>query len=273
MGTDDLMAGPFVPDGDTLAQVALDAGAVIMRIYESGCDVESKADDSPVTIADQQAEALILARLKIIAPDLPVLAEEEVAAGRIPELGRVYACVDPLDGTREFVNRNRDFTVNIAIIRDGRPVAGVIYAPAHGALYVAADEDHGWWAHVPVGASLPAIADRQPLRIRSATNPPCAVASRSHRTEETDTFLSRYCAGECVSAGSSLKFCLIATGEADIYPRFGRTMEWDTAAGQAIVQAAGGKVLTLDGAPLGYGKVERGYDNPHFVVYGGLDPQ
>ena len=273
MGADDLMKIPVIPDGDALARIALEAGAIIMRIYDTGCDVESKADDSPVTIADQQAEALILARLREVAPDLPVLAEEEVAAGRIPDLGHIYACVDPLDGTREFVNRNRDFTVNIAIIRDGRPVAGVIYAPAHGSLYVAAGEEHGWWAKVPVGAPLPEVEQRKQMRIRPATNPPCAVASRSHRTQETDEFLARYCAGECVSAGSSLKFCLIATGEADIYPRFGRTMEWDTAAGQAIVQAAGGKVLTLDGAPLSYGKAERGYDNPHFVVYGGLEPR
>jgi 3'(2'), 5'-bisphosphate nucleotidase len=259
-------------DSDALARIALEAGALIMEVRNRGFDVDRKDDNSPVTEADQKAEKIILEGLAKLAPGIPVLAEEEASAGRIPKLGNLFFCVDPLDGTREFINGNKDFTVNIALVFDKTPIIGVIYAPAHDMLYVASGPDSGWSARVPVGDPLPAPVLREPLRIRSAPARPCAVASRSHRTPETDRFLDAHGITDTKSAGSSLKFCLIATGEADIYPRLGRTMEWDTAAGQAIVQAAGGKVLTLDGTPMLYDKAERGYDNPHFVVYGDFTP-
>lgn len=256
---------------ETLARIALQAGAVIMDIYESDFDVDQKGDASPVTAADQKAETLILAALAEADPTLMVIAEEEASAGRVPEHGHRFALVDPLDGTREFVSRNGEFTVNIAIIEHGRPVMGVVYAPAKNRLFVAESHNSGWQAEAAPGADIP--AQRTPLRIR-----PCpeagvtAIASKSHRTPETDLWLDKHKVNETLGAGSSLKFCLIAAGEADLYPRMGRTMEWDTAAGQAIVEAAGGRVLTEDGAPLLYGKRERGYDNPHFIVYGDVTP-
>lgn len=258
--------------GDLLAQIALEAGALIMQIFERGFEVNSKDDESPVTEADQQAEALILARLKEYAPDLPVLAEESAAAGKIPELGNLFACVDPLDGTREFINRRTDFTVNIALIENGKPIRGVVYAPALKMLYVAEGTRGAWRCEAEPGMNVPEKSARRPITIREAPEQLTAVASRSHRTPETDAFLDGLPIGELKSAGSSLKFCLVAAGEADIYPRMGRTMEWDTAAGHAVVQAAGGKVLTEDHEHLRYGKAERGYDNPHFIVYGDVEP-
>lgn len=258
--------------GDALALIALEAGALIEEIRARGCAVDAKADQSPVTEADEAAERLILARLAALAPDLPVLAEESVAAGRIPALGSLFACVDPLDGTREFVSGNADFTVNIAIVHEGRPIAGVIYAPARGLLAMAPLDGPPWWADVPVGTPLPPADARQRLAIVAPHAPPRAVASRSHRTAATNAFLDARGIDDCVSAGSSLKFCLIAQGLADLYPRLGPTMEWDTAAGQAIVEAAGGQVLTLDGEPLRYGKASQGFANPDFVVYGGVKP-
>ncbi len=258
--------------GDVLADIALDAGALIMQIYDRGFEVGQKGDDSPVTEADQKAEALILARLKEYAPDLPVLAEESASEGKIPELDNLFACVDPLDGTREFINRRTDFTVNIAIIENGMPVRGVVYAPALEMLYVAEGVAGAWRCEAEPGSAVPDEGARRPITIRKAPAQLAAVASRSHRTPETDAFLEKFPVGELKSAGSSLKFCLVAAGEADIYPRMGRTMEWDTAAGHAVVQAAGGKVLTETGEHLTYNKAERGYDNPHFIVYGDVEP-
>jgi 3'(2'), 5'-bisphosphate nucleotidase len=257
---------------DTLAKIALDAGALIMDIYAKDFDVKLKGDASPVTQADQMAEDLILAALKIADPDLDVLAEEAVSAGHIPEHGSRFALVDPLDGTREFVNRNGEFTVNIAIIEHGRPTMGVVYAPAKDRLFVAEKHNSAWQATATPGSDVP--NERTPLKIRPLPAAgPTAVASKSHRSPETETILKSFGVAETVGAGSSLKFCLIAAGEADLYPRMGRTMEWDTAAGHAVVEAAGGRVLTEDGAPLLYGKTERGYDNPHFIVYGDITPK
>ncbi|WP_339682768.1 3'(2'),5'-bisphosphate nucleotidase CysQ [uncultured Hyphomonas sp.] len=256
---------------DQLARIALDAGALIMAIYESDFDVERKGDASPVTEADQRAEVLILKGLAEAEPDLPVIAEESFSEGKVPEHGARFALVDPLDGTKEFVNKNGEFTVNIAIIEHGRPVMGVVYAPAKDRLFVAESHNSAWQAKVAPGQPVPDT--RTPIKIRSA--PPAgltAVASKSHRSAETNDWLAKFDVAETVGAGSSLKFCLIAAGEADLYPRMGRTMEWDTAAGHAVVEAAGGRVLTEDGAPLLYGKTERGYDNPHFIVYGDVTP-
>ncbi|MBD3770515.1 MAG: 3'(2'),5'-bisphosphate nucleotidase CysQ [Rhodobacterales bacterium] len=257
--------------GDTLARIALDAGKLIMDIYEGDFDFTKKGDDSPVTLADEKAEALILKALAEADPELQVIAEEAMAAGQMPEHGPRFALVDPLDGTKEFINKNGEFTVNIAIIEHGRPVMGVVYAPALSRLFVAEAYNSAWQAEAAPGADVPAT--RTPLSIRKAPEEGLtAVASKSHRTPETDAFLEKFPIAGLKGAGSSLKFCLIAAGEADIYPRMGRTMEWDTAAGQAVVEAAGGRVLTEEGAPLLYGKRERGYDNPYFIVYGGVSP-
>ena len=259
--------------GEKLAAIALNAGELIMDVYASDFEVERKGDASPVTEADERAEALILEALAAAEPDLDVLAEEAVSAGIIPEIGERFALVDPLDGTKEFINKRGEFTVNIAIIEHGRPVMGVVYAPALERLFVADGVSSAWQAMAAPGADVPPASQRTPLRIRTAPAIGLTgVASKSHRTPETDAFLETYKVHNLVSAGSSLKFCLIAAGEADLYPRMGRTMEWDTAAGQAVVEAAGGRVLQEDGKPLLYGKVERGYDNPHFIVYGDVQP-
>lgn len=260
---------------DKLVKLAIDAGVVIMDVYNaaSGIDTDTKKDDSPVTVADQKAEDLILAGLKEAAPEIPVLAEESVAAGKIPELGEQFFLVDPLDGTKEFIKKGTDFTVNIALIVSGRPVMGVVYAPARDHLWVAEGPTKAWQAEVAPGGDVPAASARKPMKIRKLPEAGVtAVASKSHRTPETDEFLGKFEVAELVSMGSSLKFCMIAAGDADLYPRLGRTMEWDTGAAHAVISAAGGRVLTLEGEDLTYGKKERGYDNPYFVVYGDVEP-
>lgn len=259
--------------GDILARIALDAGALIMQVYATDFNVDRKDDSSPVTEADEKAETLILAALKEADPDLPVIAEESVAAGNIPEHGHRFALVDPLDGTKEFINKRGEFTVNIGIIEHGVPVMGVVYAPALNRLFVAESRFSAWQAEAAPGADVPAQAERTPLRIRSAPEAGLtAIASKSHRSDETNAFLDSQPIGDVISAGSSLKFCLIAAGEADLYPRHGRTMEWDTAAGQAVAEAAGARVTEEDGSPLLYGKKHRGYDNPYFIVWGDVTP-
>ncbi|MFN7054877.1 3'(2'),5'-bisphosphate nucleotidase CysQ [Hyphomonas sp.] len=262
----------MIVTGTALAAIALAAGEEIMRIYRTDFGVSHKDDRSVLTEADGAAEAIILKHLAALDPGLQVIAEESVADGHVPDHGSRFALVDPLDGTKEFVAKNGEFTVNIAIIEHGRPVMGVIYAPALNRLFVAESPSEAWQADAAPGGPVP--SERTPLRVRPApAGGLTAVASKSHRSPETDEWLSRYTVAEIKGAGSALKFCLVAAGEADLYPRHGRTMEWDTAAGQAIVEAAGGRVLTLDGAPLLYGKRERGYDNPHFVVYGDVTPR
>jgi 3'(2'),5'-bisphosphate nucleotidase len=258
--------------GEGLAAIALSAGTLIMDVYVTDFEVLSKDDASPVTEADEKAEKLILDALTDLAPGVPVLAEEAVAAGEIPEIGDRFFLVDPLDGTKEFVNKRGEFTVNIALIEHGRPVMGVVFAPALDRLFVADSVSSAWQATAKPGGDVPPASERKPMRIRSAIGGLTAIASKSHRTPETDAFLEKFDVSEIIAAGSSLKFCLIAAGEADLYPRMGRTMEWDTGAGQAVVEAAGGRVLQEDGAPLLYGKTERGYDNPHFIVYGDVTP-
>jgi len=258
-------------NAEALASIALAAGQEIMRVYRTDFSVEKKLDQSMLTQADGLAEALILARLAEAEPELQVIAEESVAGGIMPEHGHRFALVDPLDGTKEFVAKNGEFTVNIAIIEHGRPVMGVVYAPALHRLFVAESPSHAWEAKAAPDGPVP--EKRSSLRIRPApADGLTAVASKSHRSPETDTWLAKYPVREIAGAGSALKFCLVAAGEADVYPRLGRTMEWDTAAGQAVVEAAGGRVLTLDHAPLLYGKRARGYDNPDFIVYGDVTP-
>jgi 3'(2'), 5'-bisphosphate nucleotidase len=250
----------------TLIDAALAAGADIECIYAEGCEAEAKADGSPVTIADRRAEAIILERLAAAFPDIPVLAEEEAAAGRIPELGRRFFCVDPLDGTRGFVQRTGEFTVNIGLIEDGAAVAGVIYAPDSRLLYYGARGEGAFRAR---GGAAP-----EPIRPRPRPDSGLtAVGSRSHAAHGTAEKGAHLGIARFVASSSSLKFCLVAEGSADVYPRHGTTAEWDTAAGQAILEAAGGRVMALDedGAeigPLTYGKSDRSFLNPPFIAWG-----
>jgi 3'(2'),5'-bisphosphate nucleotidase len=251
---------------ETLIDLALHAGRVILDYHRDGVAHSVKQDQSPVTAADAAAEEIILAGLAAAFPKIPVVAEEAAAAGHIPAVGATFFLVDPLDGTREFVGGGGEFTVNIALVRGGAPIAGVVYAPAASRLYAAAD---GRAFRSAVARDF-TLVGREPLRARPVPERRLiAVASRSHRSPDTDEFLKTLDIGEFAAAGSSLKFCLIAEGSADVYPRLGRTMEWDTAAGQAVLEAAGGRVLLFpDGPPLSYGKAERGFDNPHFIAWG-----
>ena len=253
--------------------VALQAGAAMMPIYNRGADATTKADGSPVTEADELAERMILAALAEAAPGVPVVAEEAAAAGRIPAIERRFLLVDPLDGTKEFVNRNGDFTVNIALIDGGAPVFGVVYAPAIGEIYVGEVGAGAWLGRVANGA----VTEWTSIATRPAPAAIAVVASRSHLTPETRAFVERYTVDSFVSRGSSLKFCQVACGQADIYPRLGRTMEWDTAAGDAVLRAAGGIVTTTDAKPMRYGKRGQADDadfaNAHFVAWGGVPPE
>lgn len=236
------------------------AGAVILEHYHGDVAVRAKADASPVTAADEAAEAMILARLAELTPEIPVVAEETVAAGHVPEIGDgPFWLVDPLDGTKEFLSRNGEFTVNIALIEGREPILGVVLAPAR---------DQAWWGARGRGATArDADGGTHAIAVRKApAGGLVAIASRSHRDAETQAFLDQAGVGKCISAGSSLKFCLVAEGKADLYPRFGRTMEWDVAAGHAVLAAAGGRVTTRDGAPLLYRKP--GFENPPFIARG-----
>ncbi|WP_075214517.1 3'(2'),5'-bisphosphate nucleotidase CysQ [Mongoliimonas terrestris] len=250
-----------------LADLALAAGAVILDVYGTAFAVENKADASPVTEADRQAEAVILKGLAALHPDIPVIAEEESAAGRQAEIGERFFLVDPLDGTREFVSRNGEFTVNIALIENGAPVCGVVYAPALGRLYGGGRGEGAFAASVTDGRPGPFAPITARPRPAGAL---AVVGSRSHGSAETARFLAAISDATFLSVGSSLKFCLLAEGRADVYPRHGRTMEWDTAAGDAVLRAAGGHVVTFDGKPLAYGKRRQAADvdfaNPHFLA-------
>ncbi|MDP9100924.1 MAG: 3'(2'),5'-bisphosphate nucleotidase CysQ [Actinomycetota bacterium] len=245
------------------AGLASQAGAVVMAVYATDFAVRSKDDSSPVSDADEAAEALLVPGVEQLLPGVPIVAEEAVARGECPAVGETFVMIDPLDGTKEFVSRNGEFTVNVALVHGGVPVAGCVYAPARAALYVGGAT--AGWAAVPPGAEV------GPLRpVRTRPYPAAglvAVTSRSHRDAPTDAFLSGLPVTEVRDAGSSLKFCLVATGEADVYPRFGPTMEWDIAAGHAVLAAAGGSVLTPEGLPLRYGKPS--FRNPPFVAWGG----
>jgi 3'(2'), 5'-bisphosphate nucleotidase len=252
-----------------LTQIAFDAGAILLQHYaEENIATRRKDDSSPVTAADEDAEKFILERLRALEPGTAVIAEEEAASGKIDIIDARFFLVDPLDGTKEFISRNGEFTVNIAEVTDGRPVRGVVYAPARNRLFLGETPGGAWEIATRDDglldlASARAIAARKP-----ASDGLVAVASRSHRDQKTDDFLKSFPVKDFVSAGSSLKFCLVAAGEADIYPRLGRTMEWDTAAGHAVLAAAGGNVTQVDGAPLVYGKSAEGFANPFFVARG-----
>ncbi len=246
-----------------------------MAHYNGGFQVFTKADDSPVTAADRDAEAVLLEALARIAPDIPVVAEESVSEGRVPVIGERFFLVDPLDGTKEFINKRGEFTVNVALVEDGVPTLGVVMAPALGLIYATFGRNDAQLATFQVdappsaldGCAFRSIQTRQPDPTRLV-----AVASRSHATPETEAFLARYAVAERRDVGSSLKFCTLARGEADIYPRLGPTMEWDIAAGHAVLVAAGGSVTDPAGGPLAYGKADRGYLNGHFVAWGTRAP-
>jgi 3'(2'), 5'-bisphosphate nucleotidase len=244
---------------EDIAVAAREAGHAILEIVRRGFDVEHKQDSSPVTEADRAAELIILAALAKAAPRVPVIAEEEVAAGRIPAHGETYFLVDPLDGTKEFVRGGEDYTVNIGLIVDGIPHLGAVYAPATERLHAGL---------VGEGAWLEDLSNRIPISTRKPGRELVAVASKSHFNQPTADYLAE-AVGECayVGIGSSLKFCIVAEGRADIYPRLSPTSEWDTAAGHAILLAAGGRVDGPDGEALQYGK--RAFLNRGFVATGG----
>jgi 3'(2'), 5'-bisphosphate nucleotidase len=251
-----------------LRRLARDAGEAILRVYASAqTEVRYKADASPVTLADEEASKVILAGLSAVLPGVQVVCEETESSEDPSRVGARFVLVDPLDGTKEFISRNGEFTVNIALIEEGRAVAGVVYAPAIQRLFC------GWR---DLNGQGHAFEERDGSPQRSIRVVPPAkeglvvVASRSHRDASTDAYLEPLRVKAFTSAGSSLKFCLVATGEADLYPRLGRTMEWDTAAGQAVLEAAGGSVSRIDdaGTDLLYGKT--GFENPHFVARGSV---
>jgi 3'(2'), 5'-bisphosphate nucleotidase len=247
-----------------MRRLALLAGDKIMQVYDSPeFDIRAKSDASPVTAADEAADAVISAGLRAAFPGVPLITEEEIATHAL--VATSFLIVDPLDGTKEFIQRRGDFTVNIAYVEDGIPISGVVFAPAQRRLfYTRAD---GTTVEETGGLDKDAPG---PLRVLHVSHPDNAalmvVASKSHRDQATDDYIGRYRVRDMTSAGSSLKFCLVATGEADLYPRLGRTMEWDTAAGDAVLRGAGGRVVRFDDhQPLPYGKP--GWDNPHFIAY------
>ena len=246
-----------------MRRLALEAGDKIMQVYDGpDFEVRSKSDSSPVTEADEAADAIISAGLRGAFPDVTLITEEQADSHALR--ASTFLIVDPLDGTKEFVQRRGDFTVNIAYVENGVPLRGVVYAPAKGRLfYTRADgvavEETGPFAKDHAGA-LTLLAVSKPDNFALMV-----VASKSHRDAATDAYIGKYAVRDMTSAGSSLKFCLVATGEADLYPRLGRTMEWDTAAGDAVLRGAGGRVVRFDDhQPLGYGKA--GWDNPFFIA-------
>jgi 3'(2'), 5'-bisphosphate nucleotidase len=247
---------------EPLGAACREAGKAIRAIRQRGFEIERKGDSSPVTEADRAAEAILLAALAKHAPAVPVVAEEEVAAGRVPDLSRSFFLVDPLDGTREYIRGGDDYTVNVGLVVDGAPVLGVVLAPEQGRL----------WAGVVGGEAWVESADgmRRPIEVRIPGKPLVVVASKSHMNAATREYLaSEVPDAKLVSVGSSLKFCLVAEGTADFYPRLSPTSEWDTAAGHAILLAAGGRVDGPDGTPLAYGKP--GFLNNGFAATAGWD--
>ena len=264
------------PDGDqelivnydqltkVMRTLALEAGDVIMEIYNSDdFDVQTKSDASPVTAADAAADALISAGLREAFPDVPLVTEEQAESHDTQ--ADTFLIVDPLDGTKEFIKRRGDFTVNIAYVESGVPVRGVVYAPARKRLFYTSAMGNAVEETGPFDKET--AGETTPIKVREAENSALlVVASKSHRDEATDDYIGKYKVADMKSAGSSLKFCLVATAAADLYPRLGRTMEWDTAAGHAVLNGAGGKVVRFDDhTPLAYGK--EGYANPFFIAF------
>jgi 3'(2'), 5'-bisphosphate nucleotidase len=245
-----------------LVALIREAGRIVMKVRATDFDVDTKGDESPVTAADRLAERAILDGLRRLAPGLPVVAEEAAAAGHLPDVSASFWLVDPVDGTKEFVRGNGEFTVNIALVECGRPRLGLVLAPALDRLFAGGEGLGAWVEDAGV---------RRPIAVREVPEAGLTVlGSRWHGDDAAvDAFLAGRRVAERVAVGSSLKLCLLAEGAADVYPRFGRTMEWDIAAGDAVLRAAGGAVRTLDGEPLRYGKP--GFENPDFVAWGGAD--
>lgn len=257
-----LDAAPLKPLAEALLPLARRAADAIMAVYGTSFTARAKADRSPVTDADEAAEQIILQGLHELTPDIPVVAEEQVARGHVPRIdGDEFWLVDPLDGTREFIDRNGEFTVNIALIRRGEPVIGLVLAPVTG---------DAWLGTVGIGAwRFFGIRDTAGRSIRARRVPavaPMVLISRNHRDAQIDGWLKKQALPQTCTVGSSLKFCRIAEGQADLYPRFASISEWDTAAGQAVLEAAGGAVLTWEGVPLHYGK--DAFRNPGFIARG-----
>lgn len=258
---------------DGMVEAALSAAETILDIYDGEIDVALKGDETPVTKADKAAERIILAHLADLAPTVPVVAEEAVAEGHVPQIDGEFFLVDPLDGTKEFIRRNGEFTVNIAYLMEERPQIGIIYTPAKGWLFVGEVGKGAWRATVEDPRLSHDLSDKMSIAVRPCGKSQDVVGSRSHPSPQTEHYLQAIAVGEKKAIGSSLKFCLLAAGEADLYPRFGRTMEWDTAAGDAILTAAGGRVQTLDGTLLTYGKIGQAdvpFANPNFIASGGV---
>jgi len=249
---------------EVLKLTVLEAGRKIMDIHSHGFDVNYKDDKSPVTIADEAAEKIILRDLKKNTPEIPIVAEESASSGNIPEVDKIFWLVDPLDGTKEFIAKRKEFTVNIALIENGRPTFGIVYAPALDTLYAAKNSDTAILQKV---SNLKTLGEEQIIKVRDVpASGISAVASKSHRDAETNALLEKYNVTDILSIGSSLKFCLVAEGRADFYPRFGPTMEWDTAAGHAVLNAAGGSIIHPDGREYLYNKLE--FRNGPFIATG-----
>jgi 3'(2'), 5'-bisphosphate nucleotidase len=247
-----------------IRRLAIEAGDKIMEIYNSDdFDVKVKSDSSPVTEADEAADALISAGLRAAFPEVALVTEEQADSHDVT--ATTFLIVDPLDGTKEFINRRGDFTVNIALVEDGVPTRGVVYAPAKGRMFYTNSTGNSVEETGPFDAEQ--AGETSPIRVTDPDNSALmVVASKSHRDQATDDYINKYAVKDMRSAGSSLKFCLVATGEADIYPRLGRTMEWDTAAGHAVLAGAGGQVVRFDDhTPLAYGKA--GFANPFFIAF------
>lgn len=256
---------------EALLPAVVEAGRIEMAYFDGAVAVERKSDASPVTAADRDAEAVLLAALAHVAPGIPVVAEEAVAAGNIPAIGDTFFLVDPLDGTREFIDRRPEFTINIGLVAGGQPSFGIVFAPASHRFYLGLGAGAAYQARLDPARSPATLAgcELQPIATRVPDTKALVVLdSRSHRSPETEAFLARYEVASTTHIGSSLKFCLIAAGEGDLYPRLGPTCEWDTAAAHAVLTAAGGSVTTLEGAPLAYGKAGARFLNPHFVAWG-----
>ncbi|MDP3739633.1 MAG: 3'(2'),5'-bisphosphate nucleotidase CysQ [Hyphomonadaceae bacterium] len=246
--------------------ISSDAGIAVMEVYQSDFETRTKADRSPVSDADEKAEEIILARLDKELPGIPVLAEEQAARDGVGgSIADAFLLVDPVDGTKEFIQRKGDFTVNIALIVGGRPVAGCVYAPARQEMYFGGAEARLIEGFAP-GAKL---TEGRVLATRAYPDDGLvAITSSSHLNEETKKFLARHRIKASTAIGSSLKFCWVAAGKADVYPRWGPTMEWDTAAGHAVLQAAGGRMLRPDGSDFLYGKADKGFANGPFIAWG-----
>jgi 3'(2'), 5'-bisphosphate nucleotidase len=253
-----------------LLSAVLAAGRVQMAHFGAGVVAQTKADRSPVTVADQESEEIILERLGRLMPGVGVVAEEATTAGRIPAIDGVFFLVDPLDGTKGFIKGRAEFTINIGLVEQSRPTFGLIYAPALADFYVTLGPEQAVNARLEPGAKIDRLADCRPVPIRTRVadpSAPCALISHAHPNTATLQLLDSLGVIERRPVASSLKFGLLAMGEADIYPRIGPTSEWDTAAGHAVLAAAGGSVTQLDGAPLLYGKVERGFENSDFIAW------